>query len=136
MTGRVLDTNAISALMRHEPAVVRRYDMEMQRRSLLLLCPVVLYEIERGLLALPEATGRRGAFQKLKASLTYVEMDQRVWLRAAELWANERRVGRVRSEDDLLIAAFASVHDAAIVTRNTQDFEGLAVPLEDWTRSF
>lgn len=130
----VLDSNVISALMRMDPTVARRHDVEMAQESTVILCPVVLYEIERGLMAMPDGTRRRLAFEKLKASLTYIEMDQRVWLRAAQMWATERTAGRTRSEDDLLIAAFTSVHRAALATRNMSDFQGLGVPLEDWSQ--
>ena len=49
------------------------------------------------------------------------------------MWATERTAGRTRGEDDLLIAAFATVHQATLATRNTSDFQGLGVPLEDWS---
>lgn len=134
MSRWVLDAHIISAVMRQEPPVLGRCDAAMAQRGILLLCPVVLYEIERGLMALPEATRRRQAFEHLKASLAYREPDRRVWLRAAQMWAAERGAGRTRSDDDLLIAAFADVHTATVVTRNLRDFEGLGVPVEDWTR--
>ena len=41
---------------------------------------------------------------------------------------------RPRADDDLLIGSFARVHEATVVTRNTQDFEGLGLSLEDWTQ--
>ena len=129
----VLDSNIISALMRNDPVVTHRLEAELAQRNPLILCPVVLYEIERGLLAMPDATRRRMAFEKLKPVLTYLEMDQRVWLRGAQMWAMERTAGRTRGEDDLLIAAFATVHQATLATRNTSDFQGLGVPLEDWS---
>lgn len=133
MSQWVLDANIISAVMRQESAVLGRCDAALAQRGVLLLCPVVLYEIERGLLALPEATRRRQAFERLTASLAYRELDQRVWVRAAQMWAAERAAGRSRSDDDLLIAAFADIHTATVVTRNLRDFAGLGIPLEDWT---
>jgi tRNA(fMet)-specific endonuclease VapC len=46
-------------------------------------------------------------------------------LRFAELRAQLRRLGKKRSDFDLLIAATAIHHDLTLITRNVRDFEGI-----------
>ena len=135
MTVYVLDTNAVADLMRKHQQTFARFRASASQDDRLLLCPVVLYEVERGLRAQTEASTKRRTFEFLREDLEYRELDQSVWLEAAALWASSRREGRPRTDNDLLIAAFARIHGATVVTRNTQDFEGLGVPLEDWSQS-
>ncbi len=44
-----------------------------------------------------------------------------------EIFAARRRAGRHTQPTDLMIAAIAKVHDAAVVTRNVGDFEDCGV---------
>jgi len=130
----VLDTNAMADLMAKVSHTYTRFRACLSEGDRFLLRPVVLYEVERGLRAQPEATTKRRSFDFLRGEVEYLEFHQAVWLEAASLWASARREGRPRADDDLLSAAFARIHGAAVVTRNTQDFEGLGVPLENWSQ--
>ncbi len=47
----------------------------------------------------------------------------------ARIASSRRRTGRPIAELDAQIAAIASVHDAALATRNTADFEGCGIRL-------
>ncbi|MBI3890366.1 MAG: PIN domain-containing protein [Candidatus Wallbacteria bacterium] len=131
----VLDTNIVGELLREERGVVAHTRKQLRRKQALLMCPVVLYELERGLLAKPGATKKRALLAEWLDVLEYRELDRSVWMEAARLWADSRRTGRPHSDDDLLIAAFAKVHGAILVTRNRRDFEGLGVRLEGWDQS-
>lgn len=135
MNRYVLDTNAVADLMAKVSQTYTRFRARLSEGDRFLLCPVVLYEVERGLRAQPEATTKRQSFDFLRDEVEYLEFHQAVWLEAASLWASARREGRPRADDDLLIAAFARINGATVVTRNTQDFEGLGVPLQDWSQA-
>ena len=131
----VLDTNVVGELLREDRGVVGHARKQLRRKQTLLMCPVVLYELERGLLAKPGATKKRALLAQWLDVLEYRELDRPVWLEAAKLWADSRRAGRPHSDDDLLIAAFAKVHRAILVTRNSRDFEGLGIRLEGWAET-
>jgi hypothetical protein len=45
----------------------------------------------------------------------------------AEMFAGRRRSGKPVDMADTMIAAIARVHQAAVVTRNTRDFDGCGV---------
>jgi predicted nucleic acid-binding protein len=55
------------------------------------------------------------------------------WTEAARLWAERHRLGRSVSDFDLLLAVLARKQEAILVTSNTRHFEGLGIPLQDWT---
>lgn len=128
----VLDTNVFSRLLARDQDTIEKLRELLRQNEIFLLCPVVVYEIERGLRAKPAATKKRQRFESHLPSFEYRELDRTVWMQAADLWVECLEAGRPHSDDDLLIAAFAKVHGANIVTRNTKDFEGLGVDLEDW----
>ncbi|MBI4872010.1 MAG: PIN domain-containing protein [Candidatus Riflebacteria bacterium] len=129
----VLDTSAVADLLRAGHKSCTRMQRALDEVEPVLLCPVVLYETERGLLAKPEATSKRARFVRLLQSLEYREMTDAAWLEASRLWVETRKAGRPHADADLLIAAFAKVHEASVVTHNTKDFEGLGVAVEDWS---
>lgn len=96
------------------------------------LCPVVYYEIRRGLLY-RDARRQLADFKKLAAALRWGDMDRDIWDAAADAWADMRRRGQGISHDaDLLIAAYARILGATVVTHNTADFARFGVAIADW----
>jgi tRNA(fMet)-specific endonuclease VapC len=134
MPGRyLLDTNILSGLLRSEPGLVARIDQAAADQAEFLLCPLVFYEIVRGL-------HHRDAKMQLQLFLEYVkgftwdDFNQADWQQAASLWADLRRQGRQISDADLLIGVYALQRQAAIITDNQKDFENLGVTIENWRR--
>ncbi len=70
-----------------------------------------------------EPDAERAKVEALLAALDVVRPDDRFPRRYGEVLAELRRRGRAISTMDLLIAAAALGDDAALVTRNTRDFE-------------
>src|SRR5688500_9778154 len=102
--------------------------------SELLLCPVVEYEIRRGLLKRGAGSGLR-SFEAIRAGLAYQAFDEETWLRGAELWAESRRLGQPITDADLLIAAHALQLGATLATDNEKHFEvfkPLGLTMENW----
>ncbi len=76
------------------------------------------------------------AFEQLWQALGIVMIDLAVLDKAAELYADLRRVGRLIEDADLLIAAIALVHELTLVTNNTAHFSRIAgLQVEDWLTS-
>jgi tRNA(fMet)-specific endonuclease VapC len=128
----VLDTNAISRVLRRDATVVTRLEEAAVGGDDLFMCPVVYYELRRGL----EHRDARRQLDDLDAftrTLHWVDYDRGMWTDAAQLWADRRRHGRPHDDADLLIAAFTRRLRARLVTNNTDDFADLGVSLVDWT---
>lgn len=128
----VLDTNTISQILRRNHTALARLREAADNNDDLFLCPLVFYELWRGL-------RYRGADRQLDElaafarTLQWIDYDRDMWIGAAELWAIRRQHGQTHDDADLLIAAFAQKLRATVVTNNTADFAGLDLPIVDWT---
>jgi tRNA(fMet)-specific endonuclease VapC len=128
----VLDTNTISRVPRRDSTVLTRLEEAAVGGHDLFMCPVVFYELRRGL----EHRDARRQLDDLDAftrTLHWADYDRSMWTNAARLWADRRRHGRPHDDADLLIAAFTRRLRAQLVTNNTDGFADLGVPLVDWT---
>jgi predicted nucleic acid-binding protein len=130
----ILDTNALSAMMRLDraPEVAGWLDAQDERQ--LFTTSVSQAEILSGLAIMADGRRRR-EFEKT-ASEMFDEFDERILpfdstaaITYAELFALRRRAGRPTTPQDLMIAAIARANDASMVTRNTADFEGCGLTL-------
>ncbi len=134
MTTRyVLDTNIVTALLRHNPQVIQNISRAATRGADLFLCPVVFYELLRGLLH-KDARKQLQYFLEIAAALTWNDFSHGDWQKAAELWADLRRQGCSIGDADLLIGVYALQRQATIVTANEKHFEPLNVQFENWLK--
>lgn len=127
----LVDANVLSEPTRPTPdprvlAWLRTHELR------LVVNPVVLGEIEYGILLLP-ASRRRKRLEEWFASgmdrITVLDFDRATASRWARLLADLRRRGLSMPIKDSLIAATALVHDLTVATRNTQDFAPAGVRL-------
>ena len=119
---------------RENSTVAAHFEAKSDDGSRIVIPPMVFYEIKRGLLAL-NATRKMQEFEELFDVLGIREISYSVLDRATHIYAFLRKIGRIVSDADIIIAAFCLVHDCILVTNNTKDFasiEGLS--LEDWTK--
>ena len=128
----VLDTNTVSQILRRNAAVLARLGEAADDGDDLYMCPVVFYELWRGL-AYRDARRQLEDLDAFTRTLHWVDYERAMWADAARLWADRRRQGRTHDDADLLIATFAGRLRATLVTNNTADFADLGVPLVDWT---
>lgn len=129
----VLDTSIVSRIMREEPTVLMRFDEALRADAKFILCPIVLYEIKRGLLK-AGAFRQIGEFNIVADEMAWDDLRRSDWELAAQLWAECTRRGRPRGDADLLIAAFADRRDATVVTGDLAHFGDLGIAVEDWTK--
>ncbi len=125
---RILDTNAITDLIKGHPDVTAQLTSHIQDE--LYLCPPVYFEAMRGLLW-KRAPAKIALLQQLRAKLGWLQVTEQDWDTAGVLWAQSVRAGKQLSDIDLLIAAIALRADAIIVTADA-DFDTLPVKRENW----
>ncbi len=132
-TRYVLDTNIFAALLRYESTTVDRAAKAAAAASEFMICPVVFYEVLRGL-------HHKDAKKQLQLFLSYIrlmtwdDLSRDDWERAAQLWADLRRKGQQVEDADLLIGVYAIERQAVVVTDNEKDFAPLGVAIENWRR--
>ena len=129
----LVDANVLSEATRPQPspAVVQWLRVH---ESELVVTPIVLGEIEYGILLIPAGKKRtqlqlwfRQGVQRLRG----LDLDAGtagIW---ADLLARLKRKGQAMPVKDSLIAASAIQHQLSIVTRNVADFRNAGVPLID-----
>ena len=125
----LLDTNAVIALMRLDPVVVRRANRH--RAADLATSSVVMFELYHG----AQKSSRISANLKALADVglqvcDFTESDARV---AAEVRTILEGRGQPIGGYDTLIAGQALARDLTLVTRNIREFERVAgLRLENW----
>lgn len=114
MTPALLDTNALSAILRGRASVMTRF------------------EALRGLKAKGAAAQIR-SFELFCAANEVLPLTDAIVVRAADIYADLHRRGQLIGDADTLIAATALEHGLDIVTNNVEHFGRVpGVILHDW----
>ena len=130
----VLDTNVLSALMRH-PADQKVIDwLNKQPRTSIWTTAITILEIRFGLQILPIGKRRTTLMQAFERLLEKIEnrvapFDTVAAQEAGDLMSmhhKERRPGELR---DAMIAGIVLASHATLATRNTPHFKDLSVPV-------
>jgi predicted nucleic acid-binding protein len=132
----ILDTNVLSALMRHspEPAVVAW--MDRQPRTSLWTTSVTVLEVRFGLQILPGGKQRSALMQAFDTLLEKIGgrvagFDLDAAEQAGDLMASRHKKGRPVELRDTMIAGIVLARHATLATRNVQHFQDAPVPLVD-----
>ncbi len=126
----VLDTNVVSELMRARPAPAVTAWVDARANASLWITSVTQAEMWLGARVLRPGK-KRQALEDMLRLIFDDDFAGRIWpfdTAAANAYADilsqRRAIGRPMSQFDGQIAAIASVHGAAVATRNVADFEG------------
>ena len=127
----LVDANVLSEVMRPAPNP-HVLEWLVQNEAALAVNPVILGEIEYGILLLPKGSRRnrlQSWFQAGVQKIRVLDLDTRTASVWAALLARLKSQGLSMPVKDSLIAASALAHDLTVVTRNLRDFEmsGVAV---------
>lgn len=129
----LVDANVLSETTKPLPnANVVRWLREHERE--LAVNPIILGEIEYGILVLP--AGRRRArleewFALAVQRIKVLDMDRATASEWARLLARLKKKGRAMPIKDSLIAATALAHGIGVATRNVRDFRHAGVTAEN-----
>jgi toxin FitB len=133
----LLDTNVLSETMRPRPAAAIAAWMRAQPLRSLFTAAICQAEILAGIAVLP-AGRRRRELEAMATAIFSQDFDGRILpfdVRGAnayaELFAARRQMGRPVETPDLMVAATARAHGAAVVTRDRGGFEDCGLTLID-----
>ena len=130
----LLDTNAVSALMKANPALVER--LQQVERSNVTIPQPVIAEIEYGISRLPKS--KRRAALRQRFDLICVELGRSPWTDSVSehfgtIKAGLEAAGKPIEDFDAAIAAHALVHGAVLVTANLDHMTRVpGLRVEDW----
>jgi toxin FitB len=127
----LVDANVLSEATRPDPSPVVVQWLRDQEAEL-VVTPIILGEIEYGILLLPAGKKRTQLLTWLRQGvqrLRVLDLDYGTAAVWAELLARLKRNGQAMPVKDSLIAATAIQHQLTIVTRNVADFRHVGVPL-------
>ena len=128
----LLDTNTLNYLIKKHQRVFERFEEAVAKGALFLLGSVVHYELTR-YLYLKGARRLLREYEQITASWPRCDLSFGEWEEAARVWAERHRLGLSIADLDLLLAVSARREGAVLVTHNVKHFDGLGIPLEDWT---
>lgn len=130
----LLDTNVLSEILRRSPDVTVTRRLHAIALSNLFSSEITRYELRYGAALRPdgEALWRR-IVEEVVPLVSWLPVDERVALAAAQLRGVLRKTGHSIDVQDAFIAATALAHNLVLVTRNQRHFEHVsALTLENW----
>jgi len=127
-----LDTNIITAFLKNDLRVVERVSNYLENFGRLTINVICYYEILRGLKDL-------GNEEKMRKFDNFIKENELVWIRketvekAADIYANLKKEGKLIEDADILMAAIAIVEDLVLVTNNPHHFNRVErLELDNW----
>jgi toxin FitB len=130
----ILDTNVLSALMRHSADKKKVVDwLDKQPRTSIWTTSITILEVRFGLQILPVGKRRTAlvqAFEKVlvdKIERRVAPFDTAAAQEAGDLMSLRHKRGRAGELRDTMIAGIAIATHATLATRNTSYFEDLSV---------
>jgi len=130
----ILDTNVLSALMRHTPDKNVIVWLDRQPRTSVWTTSVTILEVRFGLQIMPLGKKRTVLIQAFESVLDVIghrvaSFDAAAAQQAGDPMASRQKKGRPGDLRDTMIAGIVLAHHATLATRNVTHFEDLSVPV-------
>jgi tRNA(fMet)-specific endonuclease VapC len=133
MPGALLDSNAISDLIRGDPQVTSRL---ARHTDVIVTSAVVIGEIHYGLSRLPTGKKRsalEARAQQILSAMAIEEINGQIGASYGRLKASLESQGLNLGDNDVWIAATALTHGYILVTRDRIFSQVRALVVEDWS---
>jgi len=130
----LVDTDVLSAIMRRRQMATAKAAVYLSVHSQFSFSIITRYEILRGLKA-KNATRQIAAFERLCASSNVIALTDAIVVKAAEIYAELHKQGRLIGDADILIAASALANGCGVATNNEKHFERVpGLHIENWLK--
>ena len=127
----LLDTNILVYAYRNLGGCRQRLDQTDPQ--LVHLCPINVFEIERGIAKSTRPQALRWFLNDALERYPIATLNTAAAQQAGQLRAQLESQGQSIDPYDLLIAGIALAHNLTLVTRNTREFARISgLPLENW----
>jgi tRNA(fMet)-specific endonuclease VapC len=132
MPPMLVDTDVLSAIMRRRQTATAKAAAYLSVHSQFSFSIITRYEILRGLKA-KNASKKIVAFERLSASSNAIAPTDAIVIKAAEIYAELHRQGRLIGDADILIAASALANGCGAATNNEKHFKRVpGIHIENW----
>ena len=130
----LLDSDTLSFYMKQFPKVVAVAQNYLQQYQFFTFSIITRFEILRGLKANGATTGIK-AFDHLSSQNEIIGIDDKIIVRAADIYADLYKRGLLILDADILIAATALENNLAIVTNNENHFKRITgLQILNWNK--
>ncbi len=135
MPPALLDTDTLSEVIRARNARVLQQAREyLEADGSFTFSIITRYEVLRGLEA-EQARRQIAAFEQRCRVSTVLPLTDEIVVRAARIYGDLHRAGRLIDDADILIATTALAHDLTLVTDNRAHFERVpGLRIISWAR--
>ena len=120
-----LDTNIISYLLKGKYGIAERIKKELRNDNELVFNKISYYEVLRGLKYIDNSQ-KIEQFNQMCILFDFLELDNKTFELAAEIYSKLRSEGTLIDDADLIIAANCIVNNAVLVTNNVKHFKRIA----------
>ena len=133
----LLDTNVISEMMRTRPEPAVSAWLDRQAEDELWTASVVLAELLSGIDMMPAGRKQKALREAVEGMIAedfrsqVLDFDLHAARKYGQILGARRKIGRPIREFDAQIAAIASVHGAALATRDVNDFVACGLTVID-----
>ena len=130
----LLDTDTLSFYIKHYPKVVAVAQNYLRQYNFFTFSIITRFEILRGLKANGATTGIK-SFDFLCSQNEVIELDDKIIVRAADVYADLYKRGLLILNADILIAATALVNNLPVVTNNESHFNRITgLQILNWNK--
>jgi tRNA(fMet)-specific endonuclease VapC len=134
-SGKVLlDTDIVSLYFRKSPTVVPHAQNYLADHSVFSFSIITRFEILRGI-KVRNAVIQVPAFELFCRQNEIIDLTDRIVNRAADIYADLYKLGKIIGDADILIAATAMENNIPLVTNNERHFNRISgIQILNWSR--
>lgn len=130
----LLDSDTLSFYIKQYPKVVAEAQNYLRQHQIFTFSIITRFEILRGMKANGATTGIT-AFDSLCRQNEVIELNDRIIVRAADIYADLYKRGLLILDADILIAATAMENNLPIVTNNQRHFNRITgLQILNWSK--
>lgn len=121
----MLDTNVIIDIMRDNPSIRSKVEPFIGRENHFCINPIVLSELFKGAYLSANSKSAIVIIEEITHSFELLEFNEFSCRLFGERYSELKKIGKPTQELDLMIGCIAIAHNAALITKNPNDFTNI-----------